>query len=332
MQRRCGEFPAEPLRVEGSPRLGIEIGDHVGFATIIPDRWDGYSLLLDEALPHRWFEYEVRPHEEDLDGISITADAFDFSEGALLTADGVAVEIEFYAVAPYWGAPDPVDPGEPLATHRVQQPERRDCTDERQRALNHSRFVEEWDGTPFRVDIINSFPDHVTDAEVATLLEPVALLDEKIKGQLGYRILEAGDVLPVPAGMRPGWNLVTPEFIHTCQLPRDRGQILGYYTDASNDPPGPGADGQANPGCGTFTYLKRFSTIWPCPGCEEDALTLHEMFHVLGYVHSDNDEERLAAGSGVRMSWPLTRTTWPGAATVLWTDIDLLRCIFPERG
>ena len=316
------------VTVEGNPRLAIEIGEHLRLADFAP-----YP-----SGPPLWgqrFRYEVRPDDLDADGISIRADALDFSEGAFLDEHGLEIAVEIRTVNAYsaWREYVEFEPGENVNLHRVLgQPEPRVCTDERRRAMNHSRFVREWDGTPIRVDIVNSFPDHVTRAEVATLLESIDLVDEKIEAQLGYRILEAGDVLPVPEGMRPGWNLITPQFRRTCQLPRDRGQILGYYTDASNDPPGPGADGQANPGCGTFTFLKRFMTIWPVPGDTSDALTLHELFHVLGYVHSDNDEDRIANGNGVRMSYTLTREVRPGADAVRWHDIDLLRCIFPEGG
>ena len=93
----------------------------------------------------------------------------------------------------------------PWSTSRVAetQGEPLVCTDERELAMNFSEFVQGWDGTPFRVDMIRNFPDVATEEDVAILLDAVRLLDQKIEQQLGYRILEMGDVNPVPAGAPP---------------------------------------------------------------------------------------------------------------------------------
>ena len=314
------------VTVEGSPRLGIDIGEHVRFADFLP--WSDWPRP-------RWgqrFRYEVAFDDQDADGISIQADAIDFSDGAFVTEAGVEVEVEIRAVTSNHVTEDHAqfEPGEPVNTHRVLgPPSPRVCTDERQRALTHSPFVREWDGTPFRVDWINSFPDSVSEADVVQLLEPIALLDDKIQRQLGYRIVEAGEVLPVPAGMPPGWNEDQERFRRTCPLPRERGQMQGFYMDDTNY--GSASDGQANSACGSFCYLRPILETWPVPGDNSDALTLHEMFHVLGFVHSD-DDDFIARGQGVRMSYTLTREAPPAAESVLWSDIDLLRCIFPEGG
>ena len=95
----------------------------------------------------------------------------------------------------------------------------------------------------------------------------------------------------------------------------------------------PAAGAQANPRCESFSYLAPGLSPgrWPCPGCYLDGVTLHEIFHVLGFVH-DNDDDFLGRGQGVAMSNPLTRAAGPDAEAVLWSDIDLLRCIFPKQG
>jgi len=117
----------------------------------------------------------------------------------------------------------------------------RACTDERERAATFSLgaiAVDEWDGTPFRFDIVRGFPDSMTEAELARLLEAVALADRKIEDQLGYRILEMGEVIPWPAGPSPPG----------CALPRERGQLQGYYSTAREH----GA--AARPQCAEFFY------------------------------------------------------------------------------
>ena len=227
--------------------------------------------------------------------------------------------------------------------------------------------------------MMDSFPDSVSDADIAQLLEPVALLDEKIEEQIGCRIVEVGEVIPVPDGAPQGWNEDEQRYRRTCPVLADEGQILGFYLDDENHG-SPKAPGQANSSCGTFSYLRPVLEIWPCPGCEVDALaacgestphgprnvpraesgglcacgalppqvgganrcaihstvfrgegkplptphprgaarrewmpsefhhrllTLHELLHILGFVHY-GDHDKLDQGGGVPMSPPLT--------------------------
>lgn len=78
------------------------------------------------------------------------------------------------------------------------------CADERSLALQHdTRFgehgvVQQWDGTPFRVDMVRNFPEFVADADLRQLLAPVGWLADQIEAQLGYRIVEMGELI------RPG--------------------------------------------------------------------------------------------------------------------------------
>ncbi len=66
-------------------------------------------------------------------------------------------------------------------------------------------------------------------------------------------------------------------------------------------------------------------------GSDLDAVTLHELFNVPGFVHFD-DYDFFARFQGVPTSVPLTWVNRPDAEAVLWTDIDLLRRIFPQGG
>ena len=207
------------------------------------------------------------------------------------------------------------------------------CTDERERATTFSPvLLPKWDGTPFRVDMIRNFPESVTEDDLVQLLAPVGLLADKIERQLGYRILEMGDLIPVPVGVPPGWNEDEAAFRRNCPLPRERGQIQGFYMDDTNGG-APTARAQGNVRCESFSYLSPGlgPGRWPCPGCYLDGVTLHEIFHVLGFVH-DDDYDFLARGEGVAMSNALTRGGGRDAEAVLWSDIDLLRCIFPKQG
>ena len=82
------------VSVEGNPRLAIEIGEHVRLADFLP--WPDWP----PGRPQRGqqFEYRVRPDDLDVDGISIKADARDFSEGAFVSEEGVEITVDIRAV------------------------------------------------------------------------------------------------------------------------------------------------------------------------------------------------------------------------------------------
>ena len=170
------------------------------------------------------------------------------------------------------------------------------------------------------------------------MLDAVRLAADRIERQLGYRVLEMGDVIPVPARMRPGWNEDNREFSRTCPLPREAGQIQGFYMDDLH-PANERADAKAQLRCGDFSYLQPFMTYWPCRGCEDartpgyghyiDGVTLHEIFHLLGYIHTE-EHERIARGEGVPMSWQLRNVRGQDPESLLWSDIDALGCVYPH--
>ena len=304
---------SEPVSVSGSPRLALGIGAETRFAGFAEQGSSGAFVT---------FDYGVTRDDRDEDGVSVEADALDLNGGTIRSAGGLDADLD-------------------LGSHAVENdplhlvvgaPPQQECTDERERALTFSRFVGEWDGTAFRVDMIRNFPDFVTEADLAELFAPVGLLADKIERQLGYRIVEMGEVVSVPEGMRPDWDQDAVRRLK-CLLPRERGQILGFYGDGLNTTGRPRARAQAHVSCGVFMYLRPAigAGRWPCPGCFLDGVTIHEIFHVLGFMHAD-DHGRLARGDGVAMSREMT---WPrsrGAQDAVWTDIDLLRCIFPEGG
>ena len=173
--------------------------------------------------------------------------------------------------------------------------------------------------------MVRNFPDSVADLD--RLLQPVELLDQKIEEQLGYRIVEMGTLIPwraAPSGSN-------------CTLRRERGQVQGYLFSKPTDKFSAGAD----PLCAEFVYTRRTMTEW-CPQCEDhprtqdgkyfDAITLHEIFHLFGFNHDYEIDPDLRDRGGVEMSPSLTTVRLPEAEAVLWEDIDLLRCIFPEGG
>ena len=225
-------------------------------------------------------------------------------------------------------------------------PEPPGCTDEREHAATHSpALVPQWDGTPFRMDMVRNFPDFVTDADLLELLAPMGRLANQIEKQLGYPIIELGGLIPVPAGAPPDWNKDWVRYRLEGPLPIEPDQIVAFYLDDYHpfewDGSGLGAPMNAHSSTSaSVSYNKRFAgALWtgddPC--CErgknsrEGETIVHEVFHVLGFVHS-NDYDFLARDDGVAMSELLTGLTRSPVYAADWADIDLLRCIFPQGG
>ena len=202
---------SEPVSVSGSPRLALGIGSEIRFAGLDEEVSAGAFVA---------FAYQVAADDRDEDGVSIGTDALELNGGTIRNGAGLDANLDL---------------GSHVIENSAQQvvagaPPRRECTDERERATTFSPvLLPKWDGMPFRVDMIRNFPESVTEEDLVQLLAPVGLLADKIERQLGYRILEMGEVIPVPDGMPPGWNEDEAAFRRNCPLPRDRGQITGFY-------------------------------------------------------------------------------------------------------
>ena len=320
----------ERVSVLGSPRLAIEVGEQLGHAVFSP--W-----VEDDFPPERpsWrqrFVYEVAPEDMDQDGISVAADGFDFSSGALLDASGAEIAVEIYAVATARESPDPVGPGEALDSHRVTgTPEPRVCSDERERAIRFGNWhdespilVHEWNGEPFRFYWDSSIPE-----DLKAYTESTFVLVERVSGaieaQIGYSVLEVagwvdedergfeftGANVPVPCvGVRPGGIVAT---VHPREVHYGAGAMVR---------------------CGLV--------IWSAGALDEEGAyraATHEIFHLFGFSHSPKVEGQSQSppGEGVHMSESLSAgrpAIWPRPelAGLTWDDMDALRCIFPEPG
>ena len=214
--------------------------------------------------------------------------------------------------------------------------------------------VAEWDGTPLRVDIVDNFPDHVTDADLLKQLEHIGIAAEKIEAKLGYPVLEMGGIVPVPRGTPPGWDQDYDRFSASTRgsfdraasaplLRREKHQLLAFYLnddawfwDHVGGPPH-----VAFVYAGVTAYNKRTSGDWwynqddCCIGRwasngRDGGAIVHEVFHLLGFKHPD---EPIRAG--VLMAWGSTIAPWLTASPVHYVadkDIEVLGCLFPEGG
>ena len=108
-------------------------------------------------------------------------------------------------------------------------PPSQECADEKSLTLRHDAqfgshgVVREWEGTPFRVDMVRNFPEFVSDADLQQLLNPIGRLADQIETQLGYRIVEMGELIEIPSGAPARWDQEFDRFSQSYRL-RKRGQ------------------------------------------------------------------------------------------------------------
>ena len=317
------------VEVSGWPRLLIQVG--YGYR---------YAIFHNTSDSDVRFRYFVGYDDHDPDGISIPEDAIELNEGAILSRDGkipVDTDLGPHAI-------------ENASGHEVRKTmpfaDIRDCSIERREVGRHPAgfLLDEWDGTPFRVDIVRNFPSFVTDEDLLEQLEPFRSLADDIEEQVGYRILEMGEIVPVPPGMPRGWNTDYHRYGEAPYvLPRKRGQLLAFYMDDDSsfwDHRG-GSPNVAFTYTGTTSYNRRTMGKWwrdedPCcagrwsGNGRHGAGLLHEVAHLLGFEHPD-----VPFGTpGVRMAWGSLSAPWLSGSSVHFfaeKDIEVLKCIFPRR-
>ena len=314
------------IEVDGWPRLAIEMGNE-----------QRYASYWDQGEDYVRFVYVVTYYDHDPDGISILEDAIELNDGVIASVDGADVDTEMADFVVRNSRLHKVRPNEPLADVRQ-------CTVERREVRRHpAGFVlDEWNGQPFRVDIVRNFPSFVTDADLEELLAPIGIAADAIEDQLGYRVLEKGGIVPVPSGMRPGWNRDYHRYDQN-PLPRKPRQLLAFYMDDESsfwDHRG-GSPAVAFTYTGTTSYNKRTMGRWwrdrdsCCIGRysgngRHGHVLVHEVAHLLGFEHPD-----VPFGTpGVRMAWGSLVAPWlSGSSVHFWAekDIEVLRCIFPRR-
>ena len=310
---------SEAVVVSGSPRLAIGIGEHLRQAL-----WDEDASLG----PYLAFRYRVTLEDRDEDGISVAAAALAVQDGEIKGTNGVEADLDIagHAIA---------DDGDHLV---LGAPPERVCGDERSVALRATpTVVDEWTGAPSPVNMVRNFPDFVPDGYLESELDAIGRLADQIEEQLGYRILERGALIDVPAGTPAGWDRDFDRYWRTNPLPRERGQILAIYLDDDNEAwEGEGSPMSAHPCCGTTSYNRRFFraphwTGWTGANSPDGEAIVHEVFHLLGFKHSFDQQELIGvemSRGGLDRPWTLGAETYYAS----WTDIDNLRCIFPQGG
>lgn len=290
----------EPVKIEGSPRLIIDVGGGTRYAEFAPSEFGHRYSTPEHRARFRFmprFDYLIQEDDLDVDGFSIGPDYFDFSEGSLLNEAGVEIEVD-------------LEVHSDLRAHPVDgTPRPRTCTDELERARGGSpALVDEWDGgTPFVFYFsLAGTPDHLHGA-VDRVLQAAERLSGRIEDQIGYSLFEVGGTLE---DARVGDPLDGD-----CGG-REPGQIIGVYQ----------ADGpaRANRRCATWVGGLSFGA----------GTVSHELFHLFGFEHHPESWRNPGQyDRGVFMSNRLNGVYLDDEDVgVAYEDVDALRCIFPRRG
>ena len=225
-------------------------------------------------------------------------------------------------------APEPEPEPEPIPT-----PE--GCTDERERAGAYANAVlpREWDGTPFRFDLFDNFPEVAGGDYPESQLEIVRELAERIEEQIGYPVFEAGAVVPVREGLPDDWDTTSIYGPQDCHLWREPGQIFAFHLPSLPDGLEGGGAVWATPWCGSLSHYVGEDSTTDLNSAWAQSAIVHELFHLFGFNHNDETHPHEVHLGGIFMSTELTdgaRQTLPVMAPTN-EDIDALRCIFPER-
>ena len=162
--------------------------------------------------------------------------------------------------------------------------EPRECTDEAERAVarGDSRFLDEWDGTPFKLRIApHGFQTEKEKRKAQRILDVTGRFNDQAIAQLGYSVIE-------PDGYDEGGAEMIGEETdrgHFACVPRETYEITVHAYDRHNTHPT--NIGQSWVACGNVLYFKnpevtREDYDWT----ETPEFIVHELFHQFGFGHA----------------------------------------------
>ena len=312
------DLPALPSRLEVGESFTstVRLSEGVAAHFTVTASSDALKAVW-RVLGPGYFEFTITGEKVGRAHLTITAKASGY-QTAEITFEALSVSI----------APEPPPP--PLYISPESEPEPRVCTDERERAMAYGHawgLPHEWDGTPFRVNLFDHFPAVAGETYPEDQLEMLAELAAVIEEQIGYPIIEAGSVIPVPEELPDDWHRRS---FPDCAQWREPGTAMGVHLDALPDGHRGGGALSAHYACATIFYWVGDGV--PPPGWSDlrafkDAV-VHELFHLFGYKHSSAHYE---PHQGIVMSLELLGHAFRGRQhAVTFEDIDALRCIFPK--
>ena len=180
--------------------------------------------------------------------------------------------------------------------------------------------------------MLANFPDDAMPDYVTSQLAEVSELADRIEEQVGYRIVEAGTIIPPPDGLADGWDSDWSSAYDACENGPlyEEGRIVGFHIREAPQWQYGHARGarEAFQRCAGIVYFlsegigdTRFF----------ETAVVHELFHVLGFKHPYEEE---ADWDGVAMSAHLNDGDRGGDNLgyfyPTFEDIDALRCIYPD--
>ena len=184
-------------------------------------------------------------------------------------------------------------------------------------------LLDEWWQTPFTVNYYDNFPVEAVGSDyLRGQLEVVRTLADQIEAQLGYPILEVGDIVTPPEG----WTPVSSRG-SDCRDWREPGEIWGFHRETLPEGHAGGGALSSVQSCATIAY-------WVGDGPPEkpsdagyaNTSVLPALFGVLGLVVPSAPSPGIARSPSLVRPWDVGLAEYAAAEE----DIEALGCLFPE--
>ena len=219
------------------------------------------------------------------------------------------------------------EPGPEVETHTLV-PEYT-CGSEHELARDFALVPHEWDGSPIRVDILDNMPQHGFPlSHLEAQLGFIERMAEDIEWQLGYPIIERGEVVARPDGFSVRSECDDCSVVVDGWERQPRITVAMYADQDPKREDGSSIAMWAQPWDGLTFYFR--SALAEAQLNLNWGVLNHEVFHLLGYKHPDSPNP-----NGIAMNYESMYSTQERQVRFYhyadWQDIAELGCAFPRN-
>ena len=203
------------------------------------------------------------------------------------------------------------------------------CGSEYELARDFAIVPHEWDGSPIRVDIIDNMPpDGFPLSHMEAQLGFIERMAEDIEWQLGYPVIERGEVIPRPEGFSVKTECDNCDVVVEGWARQPRTTVAMYADQDPKRDNGSSVAMWAQVWDGLTFYFR--SALAEADVNLNWGVLNHEVFHLLGYKHPDNPNP-----NGIAMNYESMYSTQERQVRFYhyadWQDIAELGCAFPQN-